>query len=64
LRSIYYSVLRHVSATGYGHVQGATYFTDVYGIYCKWPYRNSKNVGVGFLSLYSDNIVMSLYNEV
>jgi hypothetical protein len=33
-------------------------------IYCKWPYGNSKNVGVGFLSLCSDNIVMSLYNEV
>jgi hypothetical protein len=29
LHSIYYSLLLHISATGYGHLQGATSFIDV-----------------------------------
>jgi len=28
LHDIYYSLLLHVSATGYGHLQGATNFID------------------------------------
>ena len=34
-RSIYYSLLLHVTATRYGHLQGATNFIEVYSIYCK-----------------------------
>ena len=37
-----YSLLLHVSATGYGHLQGATNFIDVCSLYCK--YVNGKNV--------------------
>jgi hypothetical protein len=34
LHSAYYSLLLHVSATEFGHLQGATNFMDVNGIYC------------------------------
>jgi len=33
LNNVYYSLLLNVSATGYGHLQGATNFIFLYGIH-------------------------------
>jgi len=38
----YYSLLLHVSAVGYGHLQGATNFTGLNSTYCKQSYVNGK----------------------
>jgi hypothetical protein len=42
LHNIYYSLLLHISATEYGHVQIATSFTTMYNVYCNQPCVNGK----------------------
>jgi hypothetical protein len=48
-----YSLLLHVSAIGYGHLQGTTNFIDVYSLYCK--YVNGKSVN--FYPLYMKFVI-------
>ena len=60
---VYYSLLLHVSATLYCHLQGVTYFIEVYMINCKQPYVKGKCT-YWCLSTYSVNIEMLIFNYI